>query len=119
MRLVLKSLIAGISGGLTILMLALSFAPATPAEKAALGWDHERLDRVQMRLATVMMTVAPDFTVSRMASAAELPEDVVREQLLAKAEGRVPFGGVGNQETAAVDTGRRIDAGGALFVRAN
>lgn len=109
----------GFSGGLTILMLALSFAPATPSETAALGWDHDRLDRVQMRLANVMMTVAPDFTVAQMASAAELPEDIVREQLLAKAEGRVPFGGVGNQETASVDTGRRIDAGGALFVRAN
>ena len=121
MRHVMKSLVAGISGGLTVLMLALSFAPATPNEAAALGPYHDRMDRVQMRLANAMMTVAPDFTVARMAAAAELPEDVVREQLTAKAEGRDPFAEPNPlaQETAAADTGRRIDAGGALFVRAN
>ena len=118
MRLVLKSFLIGISGALTVLMLALSFAPATPKEALALGPDHERMDRVQMRIANVMLTVAPDFAVARMAEATDLPPDLVKAQLVAKAEGRDPFSQVA-QETASADSDRRIDAGGALFVKAN
>ena len=102
-------------------MLALSFAPATPKEALALGPDHDRMQRVEMRLANIMLTVAPEFAVARMAKATDLPPDLVLAQLQAKAAGSEAFPGVGTgaQETASVDTGRRIDAGGALFVKAN
>ena len=119
MRFVLKSLFAGLSGFSTVLMLALSFAPATAGELSALGPDHDRMDRVQMRLAKVAMTVAPDLAVTQMAQAANLPEDFVRQQLLATAEGRVAHDMIAQHQTASVDTDRRLTDGGALFVQAN
>ncbi len=49
---VIKALFKGISGLLLMLSLAMSFAPATQTELAALGPDYGRREIAQHRLAT-------------------------------------------------------------------
>ncbi len=122
---ILKSLMKGVSALMLIAGLTLSYMPATAAEKDALGPDPTRISLVQMRMAKVALAVAPERSVQIMAEALDVPELFVREAMLALAEGRdlQP-----EPQQAAVtpppvpgpapSTGRRIDAGGALFVKA-
>jgi len=124
MRLVLKSLYKAVTAMLTIAMAAMMFMPASDDEAFALGRDNTRFNLVQMRLANVMMTVAPDFVVARYAEATGMPPDMIRYMLTQKANGE---GIVPDRDDfyAERDTGvpvdqptfssRRTEAGGALF----
>lgn len=119
MRKVIRSLMVGVTGLTSCLMMAVSLAPATPAEQRALGPDHTRIERVEMRLAGVLMRVAPEFTVQQFANATELPPHLIRAQLLAKAEGRSLEEALGANQTATnVPTNRR-EMGSAVFVTVN
>ena len=116
---IVKSLMKGVSALLLIAGLTLSYMPATEAEETALGPEAARLSLVQMRMAKISLAVAPDRTVRVMADALDIPEPYVRDALTALAEGR-PLRPSESQiaEAPVPDTGRRIDAGGALFVTA-
>ena len=109
----------GVTGLCSMLMLMLSMAPATPSEMRALGPDHARIERVEMRLAGVLMRVAPDFAVNHFAMATDLPPHIVRAQLLAKAEGRGPDETFGLNQTATSDPTDRRRMGSAVFVTVN
>ena len=118
---VLKSLAKGVSALMLIAGLAVRFVPATEAEAAALGPDHSRSDLMLKRMAWTAMTAAPELTVQSYAQMIGLPPDRVRAFLEAAAEGR-PLASAeaalaDAPSDAGVQTGRRIDAGGALFVK--
>lgn len=114
---------------IAVWMAWMSFAPASVAERAALGTDFTRFNLVQMRLARSMMTVAPDATVAGFSAATDIPTEMMEMHLRAKAEGRdflaSSVGAGGSDEAAEVASpppgevmpNRRTEAGGALFVR--
>lgn len=126
MRLVLKLLYRAFSILMMIGAMTFTLMPATDAESAALGPDNNRFNLVQMRLAKVMMTLAPDFAVARYAEATGLPDDMIRTMLEAKAAGEpiVPRnqdfyvdGAEAGVPAIHVDPARRTEAGGALFAK--
>lgn len=125
MRHALKSLFKGLSALMLIAGLAVRFVPATEAEAAALGPDHTRQDVMFKRMAWTAMTVAPDLTVGFYADATGIAPDTVRDLLVRVADGQ-PISSAA-QATMAQDApqspaqtdGRRFEAGGALFVKAN
>lgn len=100
-------------------MMTLSLAPATPIEIRALGADHSRIERVEMRLAGVLMRVAPDLAVQQFANVTNLPPEIVRAQLVAKAQGESLQTVMAEPRSADKVSNRRIEAGGAVFVRVN
>ncbi len=114
MRLILKSLWRGLRGFVLICMLWLSFAPASSDEVTALGAELNRFNLVQLRLARAMLAVAPDFAVARYADATDMPPDLIRAHLEAKANGDDIFAAAPQAEVSGA---RRIEAGGALFVQ--
>ncbi len=113
---ILKSLMKGVGAFGLIVSLALNFVPATPGEERALGPEPPRMLLVQARIATAAMRVAPDQAVALMSQMTGVSESRVRVLLedltigtsIAEAEA----------EAAAPPSARRIEAGGALFVRA-
>lgn len=121
MRLVLKSLYRAFSILLMIGAMAFTLMPPTEAEAKALGSDNNQFNVVQMRLAKLMMTVAPDFVVTRYADATGLPPDMIRTMMNAKAAGEPIIPRNSDAYTAKisepVNPNRRTGAGGALFVR--
>ena len=116
---ILKSLLKGVSAFMLVLGLAVRFAPATEAEAAALGPDHSRTDLMMKRFVWASLEIAPEATVRFYADRTGLPEGQIRPFLEGIAAGR-PL--ARPTETAAaspappMDEGRRIGAGGALFV---
>ena len=97
--------------------VALLFVPATPTERAALGDTPPRFEVIQMRLAHGMTTLAPEFSVWAYATATGAAPEDVRLYLDRKATGTDLFAGPATTQAQPPSTTRRIEAGGALFVR--
>lgn len=115
---VLKSLMKGVTALMLVIGLAVRFVPATEAEVAVMGPDPSRNDLMVKRVAWAAMEIAPDFTVKSYSEALGVPEEHVREFLEATASGR-PLAATGVEEPQTLPTGRRFEAGGALFVTAD
>ena len=119
MRRVIRSLMVGVTGLAYCLMMAVSLASATPAEQRALGPDHTRIERVEMRLAGVLMRVAPESTVQQFANATELPPHLIRAQLLAKTEGHSLEHSLDASQTATNVRTNHREMGSAIFMAVN
>ena len=86
-RTILRALIKGVMGFVTIIILSMTFAPVTVAEAANIGPNPDRFDLTQIRLARAMMDVAPDLTVAAYAKVTGAPAALIRENLNRKAAG--------------------------------
>jgi len=86
-RILLRALIKGAMGFVTIIVMSMTLAPATATETALFGTSPERFELVQVRLARAMMDVAPDMTVAAYAKATGVPADAIRHFLNEKASG--------------------------------
>lgn len=128
MRIVFKALFRATTILMTLAMGAFIMVPATDEEAAKLGADNNQYMLVQMRLAKTMMTVAPEFVISRYAQATGLPRDVINDMMDAKANGQPLFmyqseansaqvADAPNASPATQQSNRRTEAGGALFIR--
>lgn len=124
MRLFFKIGSTLLTAGLAAWMMWMSFAPATTAERAALGVDFNRFNLTQMRLARTMMSVAPELTVAAFSQVTDIHPTLMAAHLNEKAYGRqdllmsVPEpSALPEPDQPEAAPKRRIDAGGALFVR--
>ncbi|MEY1554216.1 hypothetical protein AB3Y40_01150 [Yoonia sp. R2331] len=107
MRHLIRIVWVTVTGTAAMLCAAYLLVPATAAEQAALA-SEDRIALVQLRLARTLLTVAPDQTVTLLASRTGLPDDLVRAGLEAYAYGA--------DTTPPVTPNRQTRAGGALFV---
>lgn len=129
---VVKAILKGVGGLSLVCSLALSFAPATGNEQAALGIDAPRIAIVQRRLAIGLRDFAPASLHALLAQSAKIAEDQLAdglEQIItptnngAELAQATPPAATPPDTTASnttpTNTGRSFRAGGALFVQAN
>lgn len=89
---VIKSLVKGISGMFFILSLALSFAPPTEHERAALRVGYERIDIVQLRAANGALMLDRYGLIDWLAEVNGIEADALHHALTLAANGRLNRG---------------------------
>ena len=87
--LLIRSLLKGVSGMFFILSLALSFAPPTDRERAALNDNYERMDIVQLRAATGALKLDRYGLIDWFAEANGVEADALHRALTLAANGRL------------------------------
>lgn len=117
MRFFIKIVFKLMFGFIAITIGAFSFAPPTQGERQVLGSEPDRIELLQMRTANLMLAYAPEVAVVGFSNLTGVSPDQIRTGLELKATGNFPS--ESQLSANQSDSGRRVEAGGALFVSAD